>query len=254
MNIFDKNLRKEITVVVPAHNEAGEIATVVSNIERALRSVVAKLEIIVVDDGSTDETPEILSGLLSEGRIRVVRHQVNRGYGAALRSGFSAASSDFVSFIDGDGQLDPADLRQLLACADRDTFAIGYRKQRNDPAFRVLLGAVFSRLFVPLAIGIRVRDVDCALKVFPAQYFRMVTLRADGALINAELLAHARTLGYRIEQIPVAHYARTHGEQSGAKLSVVLKVLKELWHIRKTTRHAELQRAAVIPAMPMSLG
>ncbi len=232
----------ELSIVVPVHNESGNIEQVVARIEQAFVCSPTRTEILVVDDGSEDDSPQILSRLVEEERIRLITHRENKGYGAALRSGFGSARGEFVSFIDGDGQLDAMDLQKLFAVANSKLFVVGYRARRNDSIHRVLLGKLFSRIFVPLTIGVRLRDIDCALKVFPRNFLSKVVLTADGALINAEILSHAKQLGYGFLEFPVQHYQRLRGEQSGAKFSVIARVFAELWKVRCATRAAEMHR------------
>lgn len=239
-------MRKSLSLIVPVHNEEENILPLLDEIERCLKSKVSRLQIVVVDDGSSDRSPSKLAQAVTDNRITLVTHAVNRGYGAALRSGFAQATCEYVGFIDGDGQLDPKDLVGLLDAADSSTFSLGYRQKRQDNLARCILGAGFSKIFVPLCIGVRVRDVDCALKVFPRRFLSEVSLTADGALINAEMLAHAASLGYAFRQFPVAHRPRLSGEQSGAKLSVIGKVILELWGVRMRVRASHREMVEVL--------
>ncbi|MCB0324798.1 MAG: glycosyltransferase family 2 protein [Bdellovibrionales bacterium] len=228
-----------LSVIVPAHNEVENVGPLIARLEASLAGLSGGFEVVVVDDGSTDGTGSVLADIARAGRIRVVSHPKNFGYGAALRSGFAVAQGHYFSFIDGDGQLDPADLPRLLAAADRRRLALGFRQKRADNIARVLLGTVFSRVFVPATLGVRVKDVDCALKVFPSSLLQSIQLTADGALINAELLAFAASLGYSFTELPVSHAPRTTGEQSGASLRVIYKVFRELLAVRRRVRQAE---------------
>lgn len=225
-----------LSIVIPVHNEELNITPLVENIEQVFAAdapVGSKSEIIVVNDGSTDSTAEILDKLTARRLIRVVTHSENRGYGAALCSGFSAARGVYVSVLDGDRQLYPEDLLTLYRAADPTTLHIGYRAPRNDPPHRIVLGKLFSRVFVPLAIGVHVRDVDCALKVIPRKLIVDSPPTASGALISSEVLARANQHGYRLVQHPVRHRQREFGEPTGAKLSVILRVFRELWGLRR---------------------
>jgi len=239
-----------LSVVLPAHNEEGNIAPLVERLHDILTPELSWLELIVVDDGSSDRTVETLAELEAKGKVRIVHHEKNKGYGATLRSGFAAARGDYIAFIDGDGQLEPLDMLRLLTHAGPRQLALGYRAKRQDPLFRVLLGKLFSGVFVPLTIGVSVKDVDCALKVLPRRLLEEIDLSADGALINAELLAHAKALGYRFHQSPVRHYQRHFGEQSGAKLSVIAKVFSELLAVKRRVA-AQHQTATALSAAPI---
>ena len=233
LNTSSSESRADLSVVIPAHNEEANLEPLIRRLLDVLKETVGSYEIVVVNDGSTDKTAEVLQNLQSRYSISVIEHDSNRGYGAALKSGFAASSGKHVAFIDGDGQLDPDDLSSLFASSSQDTLALGYRKNRQDPPIRILLGKIFSSIFVPVVLNVRVKDVDCALKVIPKSLLDDIELQADGALINAELLAKARRRGYKMIQLPVNHLPRTQGEQSGAKLTVIFRVFFELLKVRR---------------------
>ncbi|MCB0359655.1 MAG: glycosyltransferase family 2 protein [Bdellovibrionales bacterium] len=226
-----------LSVVIPAHNEAENLLPLTEEIVSVLRSYFegdGEFELLIVNDGSTDETVMLEGPLVEEfPMVRMVHHRRNLGYGAALRSGFRAARGAYVGFIDGDRQLDPADFIALLEAAGPGRIAMGYRVARQDPFHRRVLGKLFSRVFVPLILGVNVRDVDCALKIIPRSLLSRIELRATGALINAELLAIAAASGCHFIQLPVSHRPRVSGEQSGARFSVMAKVFLELTKVRR---------------------
>lgn len=217
-----------LSAVVPALNEAAAIGGVVRGLVAVLPQVAGRWEVIVVDDGSADGTAAAaLHAATGEPRVRVVRHDVNRGYGAALRTGFAVAREPWCFFTDGDGQFDPAELPSLLVAAAGADVVAGRRAPRADPAARRLFGRLFSwgvrRLF-----AIAVRDVNCAFKLVRCEVVRAARLRASGALVNAELLGKAGRLGFVIREVPVAHRARRHGAATGASPRVVLRAVCEL--------------------------
>jgi glycosyltransferase involved in cell wall biosynthesis len=221
-----------VSLVLPAHNEAANLTQVIGGARRVLARVTDRFEIVVVDDGSRDETAAIAAGFPE---VRVVRHERNRGYGAALRSGFAAARLPWVAFMDADGQFDPEDLSRLLDARDGVDFVAGYRSPRHDPALRRVLGAIWTAL-VCLLFRLRVRDVDCALKLFRKPALDALPLETSGACINAEILARARLEGFRMRQIPVRHLPRRAGRSSGANPRVIARALREIVALRLRLR------------------
>jgi glycosyltransferase involved in cell wall biosynthesis len=207
------------------------IAETVTRTASALTHIgVAVFEILVIDDGSKDATAARASSASGAGpRVRVVSHPGNRGYGAALRTGFDAATCEAVFLMDSDGQFDPAEVSRLLAMYGPDRVVCGYRIRRKDTwARRFYHRAVFG--LVRLGFGPTVRDVNCAFKLFP----RVVGqgLHADGALVSTELLVRARRSGYRLINVGVHHYPRTTGRATGADVRVVMRAFRELWRLR----------------------
>lgn len=238
----------EISVVLPAFNEE-------PNIERVVRSCVAYLEerlpdyeLLVVNDGSRDRTGEILNRLADElPRLRPLHHPQNRGYGAALRTGFDAAGKRFVFYMDGDGQFDIHDLDRLLPLAtDEDHIVTGYRIERRDPFIRRLNAKLFGGWLVRVMLGVRVRDLNCAFKLIPKKVLDHLTLESPGALINAELYGRAVRQGFGIKEVGVHHYPREAGVQTGAHLSVIARAFYDLFRLRRQIIASD-QHAAVSP-------
>ena len=221
-----------VTAVLPAYNEAALIADVVAQTAAAMRALgLRDSEIVVVDDGSRDATATLARGAAPAGvPVRVVSHLRNRGYGAALRTGFDAAAREAVWVMDSDGQFDPADLARLLPHYRFDRVVTGYRIRRSDARMRQVNNTAFFAL-VRLLFGHTVRDVNCGFKLFPSAVGR--SLRADGALISTELVLRARRAGYQIVEVGVPHYPRRAGEATGASPRVVLRAFEELWRLRR---------------------
>jgi glycosyltransferase involved in cell wall biosynthesis len=226
----------ELSLILPAHNEAENLPLLIPELYSVLNTQLElsneQFQIIVVNDGSTDSTAEVLDGLGRKFPLTVIDHQGNRGYGAALRSGFARAEGRFVAFMDSDLQLSPQDLPKLYNVRRNDSVVVGTRTPRVDPLGRVLLGAFFSRIVVPILFGVRVRDVDCALKVIPRQIVANNRLMSEGALINAELLFVSKREGFAVIECPVGHYPRRAGEQSGGSLRVVSRALWAMVSLR----------------------
>ena len=229
----------DVSAVMPAFNEEANLEQSVGRVATALAGQTRSFEIIVVDDGSRDGTAALLERLAADHpQLRVVRHTANRGYGAAVRSGFDAARLGWVFLIDADNQFDPAEIGLLLAHAPEADIVAGYRRQRSDPLRRRLNALAFFTL-VRLLFGPLGRDVNCAFKLIRRDLLVGMTLHSDGALINTELLVLARQMQARIIEVPVHHYPRTAGTPTGAKPRVVLRAFKELLAFRAERRQVE---------------
>jgi len=222
----------EISAVMPAYNEAANLEQSVSRMQLALAAFAHNSEVIVVDDGSQDETATVLYRLKERfPTLRVIRHESNRGYGAALRSGFDAALLPWIFVMDADNQFDPGELSALIArAADADIVA-GYRKRRRDPLARRLNAWAFFGL-VRLFFGPLLRDVNCAFKLIRRDLIRQMDLHSEGALINTEIVVLARQRQAHIVEVAVDHYPRVSGKQTGANPRVVLRAFRELLAFR----------------------
>ena len=226
----------KLSLVLPAHNEEPNIRAVVEEAASVLPTAFTDYEVIVVNDGSRDRTLEIAQALASENEhVRVVNHPVNRGYGAALTSGFNAATGDYIMFMDSDRQFDINDVHNLTPFVGEYDIVAGYRIKRNDPAHRLLNAAIFG-MAVKLLFDIKLRDIDCAFKIMRADVLKGINLESPGALINTEILAKAGVQGRTITQVGVNHYPRLEGEQSGASVKVVMRAFREIirlwWRMR----------------------
>lgn len=222
-----------ISVFFPCYNEQGNVARVVQNAREVLNDLGADYEIIIVNDGSADDTGRIADELAGENRrIRVVHHAQNRGYGAALQSGFRAATKDLVFYTDGDGQFDMTEMPPLLGLIGDYDIVSCYRLNRQDSLVRKINGWCWTQL-VCLIFGLRLRDIDCAFKLYRREIFDKMPLCSTGALIDTEVLARASRNGCKIVQRGVHHYPRTAGAQTGANLRVILRALRELLRLRR---------------------
>ena len=221
-----------LSLVLPAHNEEANIAIVVERALAVLPEFADAFEIVVVDDGSRDATGRIVDELVAaDPRIKSVHHARNRGYGAALTSGFAASSGDYVMFMDADRQFDVADLALLAPFVGRFDIVAGFRMERNDPLHRRVFAEIFN-VTVRLLFGVHLRDIDCAFKIFRGDLLRSLDLSAPGALINTEIQAKARRQGATLEQVGVHHYPRVAGSATGGSLRVILRAMREtlvLW-------------------------
>jgi glycosyltransferase involved in cell wall biosynthesis len=201
-----------ISLVIPAYNEATVIAQAVTEAETALAGSFAEYEVIVVDDGSTDRTAVSVQELFPHcPHTRLVRHGVNKGYGAALRTGFEAARYPLVAFTDADCQFDLTELGLLASLANEYPVVAGYRVDRKDPWKRRFYSRGYNLLARTL-LGTRLRDVDCALKVFRREVLARLLPESRGFFVNTEMMTRARQLGLPLVEVPVTHRPRASGE------------------------------------------
>jgi glycosyltransferase involved in cell wall biosynthesis len=246
--------RPRLTFFFPAYNEE-------ENVERTVELALAEIgpmvddsiEVLVVDDGSSDRTPELADAMAaSDPRVRV-HHQPNRGYGGALKAGFEHSRGELICFSDGDLQFDLKEMDRLLARLEEGTdghaqrgaaggaqvsaarkavdVVIGYRIRRRDPLHRIFIAKTYNAI-VSVAFGLRVRDIDCAMKLFRREVFDGLRLDAEGPFLSAELLIKLRARGARIAQVGVNHYPRAAGMNTGASFLKILRTFRDLARLR----------------------
>ena len=236
---LEQVVRPELSFVFPVFDEEQNIGTVIESARQIGEELKRDFEVIVVDDGSRDSSPHIISKWMqADTRIRGVRHPRNAGYGAALRSGLAEAKGDLVFFSDSDLQFDLGEIRHLLAHTRDFDIVAGYRFPRRDPWPRIAIAHVWRRIVQGL-FGLRVRDIDCAFKLFHRRVIESISLASVGAFINTELLVRAKAAGFRIREVPVTHRRRQHGTQTGARPKVLVRAALELGSL-----YRELKRAA----------
>lgn len=235
--------RYSLSVILPAHNEEAAIAETVQTVVDTLTAWVQDFEVIVVNDGSQDATRAIVEALAAnDPRVRLINHAINQGYGAALVSGFEAVNKDLVFFMDSDGQFDIHDLERFFPFIGKYDAVLGYRIDRQDTWMRKL-NAWGWKLLVSTVFGLHVRDVDCAFKLYRADFFHEHRLETRGAMINAELLYKFTRAGYTYTQLGVHHLPRRGGQATGAKPAVIARAFRELfkyaWKWRAEERKAK---------------
>ncbi len=217
-----------ISLVLPCHNEAENLPAVIKESLQALEKITGDFEVIIVDDGSVDLTRETATQLMKyDPRIKLKIHPANLGYGFALRTGFQAAAKPWIFFTDADRQFKVSELAELIPPLSQSRMVIGYRENRQDPLHRVAYGKLFS-LVIRVMFGIKAKDVNCAFKIFDRKILEGANLLSPGALINAELLILAKAQGIDPIQVPVSHFPRQAGRQSGGSLRVILRAGQEL--------------------------
>ena len=225
----------ELSVFFPAYNEQEEIGNTVKKAKKVLLKVAEKWEIIIVNDGSKDDTLQIAKKLSSEDkRIKVVDHKVNRGYGAAFKSGFYNAKYEWISFTDSDGQFDFAEIIRFIE-KQRKTKAdlvVGYYKKRQVSKTKVITSKMWE-IFVYILFGLHVRDIDCGFKLVSKEVIDAIPkLESErGAFISSEFLIKARKSGFKIVEIPVTHYPRITGSGTGRDMRVIFNSFRDLFRL-----------------------
>jgi glycosyltransferase involved in cell wall biosynthesis len=202
-----------LSIFFPAYNDSGTIASLVIQAIQAAQTITPDFEVIVVNDGSADHTADVADELARQyPQVKVVHHDVNRGYGGALRTGFATASKEFVFYTDGDAQYDPTEMTALWAAMRPGVDLVnGYKISRSDPLHRIIIGRVYHHT-VKILFGLKVRDVDCDFRLMRRSIFDRVRLEKSSGVICLEMMKKIQDAGFAIAEVPVHHYHRTHGK------------------------------------------
>ncbi len=236
-----------ISVFFPTYNERENLPIIVSKTKSVLERLASDWEIIVVDDGSRDGTPALADEMAAaDPRVRVVHHETNLGYGAALRSGIEASRMDLIFYTDSDNQFDVEELARFVPELERADLVVGYRQHRQDPPFRLFVARVYN-LIIRALFGLKVRDIDCSFKLGRRSLLQSFRLCSNTGLGDAELLLKARRRGARIVELPVSHFHRTLGSVSYefpgtrrlglVKPTVPLRIFVEIARLWPELRH-----------------
>ncbi|MDD5005773.1 MAG: glycosyltransferase family 2 protein [Candidatus Omnitrophica bacterium] len=223
--------KNSFSFVTPAYNEQENIRKIVGDAYNFLNRNFSDFEIIVVDDGSKDNTPKVCEELTSayKDKLIVIRHLKNRGYGAALRTGLFSAKKDLVFYTDADNQFDIKEIVNFMPYIDDYDLVIGYRKNRNDVLLRKLCAFVYNR-FIFLLFNLNVRDIDCSFKLFKRNSLRRLSIDRDEFFVDTELLLKAKLENLKIKELPVTHFPRRAGK-STVKLSNILATLRDIAYL-----------------------
>jgi glycosyltransferase involved in cell wall biosynthesis len=219
-----------LSVFFPAYNDAPSLPELMARTFATLEEHVADYEVIVINDGSSDNTGEVLEKLRRQYApyMRVITHPQNRGYGGALRSGFAAAVKDWVFYTDGDGQYDPSELPRLIELVRPDTGLVnGYKMERNDPQHRIWIGNTYN-FCARLLFRIRIRDIDCDYRLIRRDQLKKIHLTSTSGTICVELVRKIEISGCGVVEVPVHHYPRLHGRSQFFRVRSLLKTLFEL--------------------------
>ncbi len=219
-----------VSVFFPAYNDAPSLPGLIAKAFSVLEANVEDFEVIVVNDGSHDNTGQVLSELAGQhgSRMRIITHEVNRGYGGALRSGFEAATKDFVFYTDGDGQYDVGELPKLLKRMRAGvSFVNGYKLERNDPWHRIWIGKTYNQ-FARLLFNVSLRDIDCDFRLIRRSLLEEIQLESTSGTICVELVRKLELCGMDVEEVGVHHYARLHGRSQFFRVKSLLSTLYQL--------------------------
>lgn len=236
MNQQTERIKKlsELSLFFPAYNEAGNIERTVREALSVLPQVAEKFEIIVVDDGSLDDTYTIVSQLSKKYQTVRVVTQPNTGYGGAVKRGFRETNFQWVFFTDADLQFDLAEITKFIPYSAEYDLVIGFRKNRAEGWFRhaiAMLLKLWNKVF--LGFPLTIKDIDCAFKLLNRQVLDYaLPLTSDGAMVSTELLLKAYYAGFRFKQIGVTHYPRTLGQSTGSNPKVILRAVKDTFILR----------------------
>jgi glycosyltransferase involved in cell wall biosynthesis len=221
-------MKSGISFVIPAYNEGGSIPGMLLSCLETARKLSINFEVIVVDDGSTDNTADAVALVRDRNpEVVLLRHECNMGIARATRHGFAVARFSHILYTDADGQFDPSDVTMFLPFCERYDFVVGYRVKRADPFYR-RVNAWLYNLSLRTLFGIRLRDIDCAFKLIKTESLRSLKADSKSAFYFAELVKEAVRAGMTFHEVPVNHYPRKHGMQSGANPRVVICALLDM--------------------------
>lgn len=227
---------KSISIVFPAYNEEANLELVLADALKVVKDLDIPYEIIVVNDGSSDNTKEYVQGLQKKNKnIVLINHEINKGYGQTLLDGFRASKNEWVFFSDSDRQFDLTEINKLKPYTKDADLIIGYRENRQDNGLRKFNAYLF-KLTARMIFNLKFKDIDCAFKLMKKEVIEEIELNSSSALINTELLHKSQKKNYKIVEVPVTHYPRTQGKATGANPIVIGRAIKEGLYLRIKSR------------------
>ena len=223
-------MKPGVSFFCPAYNDEGNIRRTVECALEAFAKLALDHEIVIVEDGSPDNTAAEADRLAEEfDTVRVIHHDKNRGYGGALKSGFNEANTfELVTYTDGDGQFDFSEFEKLLEVWEEGFCITGYRLQRAEGFRRKLQNKVYGFL-LRIMFGLKVKDVNCSMKLFQRKHLNQIEIKSNSTFLDAEILIKLGRLGIPVKEVAVHHYPRLHGEASGKKFSVISDTIRDMF-------------------------
>jgi glycosyltransferase involved in cell wall biosynthesis len=222
-----------ISAFFPAHNDAGTIPSMVMTVRLALRELTDDYEIVVVNDSSKDHTALLLDELarLYPHEVRIIHHPQNRGYGGALRTGFSSSTKDWIFYTDGDAQYDPRELKVLAAMVTPEVDLInGWKIERHDPIYRIIIGRIYQHI-IKFAFNLKLKDVDCDFRLMRRAIFDKVELTYDSGVICVEMMKKIQDAGFSLMETPVHHFYRAYGKSQFFNFPRLIQVARDLFKL-----------------------
>jgi len=221
---------KSISVILPAYNESLNIRTVTAKVFDFLQNNFSDFEIVVVDDGSQDNTYDTCLAIKNElgSSFKVLKHARNKGYGSALRTGLFSSSKDLVFYTDSDNQFDIDELLGFIEYIDDYDLVIGYRRNRQDSKLRKFTSFVYNRI-IRLFFGLKVKDIDCSFKLFRRDSLKKLSIEKDKFFVDTELLLKAKLNKYRLKEIGITHFPRKFGK-STIRFSNIFETLLDIFY------------------------
>lgn len=245
---FPDNSQITLSVFFPAYYDEHNIGKVTRSAVKILEELKLKdYEIIIIEDGSPDRTGEVADELAEEfPKVRVIHHAKNMGYGATLKDGFVNAKMDYVFYTDGDNQFDLEEMKKFVALIPFSDIVVGYRKHKQYSLYRKFTSLCYNYL-LKIIFDIHYWDIDCAFKLFKTDLFRKIEIKSIDAFIDAEIMLKANLLDYTVTELGVQHLPRLDGVSTGARPSVILRTIREIFEYRKEytaemRKKKELQR------------
>ena len=221
--------KASVSIFFPCYNDWGTMGSMVMLTLQTAERLDLDFDITLIDDGSGDHTLALLEEVERRfPEVHIVRHETNRGYGGALRSGFASATKEWIFYTDGDAQYDVRELERLIEHAGDDVDVVqGYKITRHDPLHRIVIGRVYHHL-VKTAFGLKLRDVDCDFRLIRRSVFDKVELKSDSGVICAEMMVKIQRAGFRVKEVPVHHFERHHGKSQFFNFPRIFRVARNL--------------------------